>query len=130
MKQRVTGIWRSYKVFHFSGKVEAHNETSYLQVSVDEEETFTQLRAESRKSAISYTCDQWQIAQVKNRCYIYLQKRQVYEIITLEQDDMVLLDIVKGEKIFFAKMPGWYRRIEPTITSVRHIREEQENKER
>ena len=112
------------------GKEKKGKKTAHEEVTVDEEETFTQLGAESRKSAISYTCDQWQIAQVKNRCYIYLQKRQVYEIITLEHDDMVLQDIVKGEKIFFAKMPGWYRRIEPTITSVRHIRGKQENEER
>ncbi len=130
MKQRATGIWRSYKVFHFSGKVETHNETNYLQVSVDEEGTFTQLHAPPPTAATTFTSEQWHIKPIKNRWYIYLGKKQAYEIITLEPEDLVLMDIVQGEKIFFAKMPGWYRRIEPTITSVRHIKEEKEKKDR
>jgi hypothetical protein len=130
MKERVLGIWRSYKVFYFSGKVEQHNATTYVEISVDEQEAFTFLQAQNKQSANVFPQGQWHMELFKNHWYIYLQKKQAYEIITLENEDMVLLDIMKGEKIFFAKMPGWRRRIEPIVNEVKHIKQKTEIQDR
>lgn len=130
MKERISGIWRSYKVFYFSGKVEKHSDTTYVEISVDAQGAFTFLHSQSRRTATEHPGDQWRIDFLKKRWYIYFGKKQAYEIITLEPEDMVLLDVVKGEKIFFATLPEWHRRVEPVVNSVTHSNPRKETKER
>jgi len=130
MKERVSGIWRSYKVFYFSGKVDTHNDTTYLEILVDAQGAFTFLHSQDRRDATVFPPEQWRVELVKKRWYIYLGKRQAFEIITLEPEDMVLHDVVKGEKIFFAKLPEWHRRIEPAVNAIRHIKTDTKTKDR
>lgn len=127
MKERVTGIWRSYKIFLFSGRVEWHNATTYLELSVDKQGVLTLVNSQNRRKATTYAAQQWHIDPIKKYWFIYLGKRQAYEIITLEKEEMVLMDTVRGEKIFFAKLPVWHRCIEPVKTEVRHTRRNNES---
>lgn len=130
MKERLTGVWRTYKTFFFSGKIEHHHCTKYVEIAVDEEGNFILSHAHTKRNVTVYSGEQWRIEPLKGRRYLYFGKKQAYEIITLETEDLVIADVVKGEKLFFAKMPGWYQRIEPVITSIRHINPEKESKER
>jgi hypothetical protein len=130
MKERFIGEWRSYKVFYFSGKVEKHNDDAFIEITIDEQDNFKLVDSKNPRNNMVYPTDQWNVAMLQRRGFIYLGKRQAYEIITLEQEDMVLQEVVRGEKLFFAKMPGWNRRIEPVITSIRHIHPGTETEER
>ena len=125
MKNAVIGTWRSYKAFFFSGKVGHHNSNNYIEITLDEPGNLTLLHSQSRRKATIYSADQWRVDIVKNQRYIYLGKKQAYEIITLDSVDMVLMDVVKGEKLFFAKIPDWQSRIAPVNSSVRHTKSEE-----
>jgi hypothetical protein len=130
MNERFIGEWRSYKVFYFSGKVEKHNEEAYIEITIDEHDNFKLIDSKYPRNNIVYPADHWNIVMLQRRGFIYLGNRKAYEIITLEQDDMVLMEVLRGEKLFFAKMPGWNSRIEPIITSARHIHPGTEKEER
>jgi hypothetical protein len=129
MDKTIRGIWRSYKLFFFSGKAEQHDEATFMELAVNDGGTLTLLHSSRPRDAVSYSASQWRIDVFKGRRYLYLLKRQAFEIITMEAEDLVLYDLVKGDKTFFAKMPGWYQRIEPATGSVRHVQQEEEQKE-
>lgn len=124
MEQRMVGTWRTYKTFHFNGKVQNHNTAVFIELSVDEDNVLTIFHAQAKRQATVLKPGEWSIEAVKKRRYFYFGKKQAFELITLEREDLVLADIIKGEKLFFAKMPGWHQRIEPFITSTRHIHPE------
>ena len=124
MKEDVIDAWRSYKSFFFSGKVKSHNDSDYMEITVDDLGNFTLLHSQSRRNSKKYSAEQWRIESIKDRKYIYFGKMQAYEIITLEPEDMVLMDVVKGEKLFFAKMPDWQTRIVSVNSSTKQINSE------
>jgi hypothetical protein len=122
MKDQLKGIWRTYKVFCFSGKVQQHNDQCYLQLSISDDGILTQVHSQAKRSVLQLQEDQWRIEAHKKRNYLYFGKRQVYELITVETDGLVLADIMKGEKLFFAKMPLWHCFIQESINAATHIR--------
>lgn len=124
------GTWRSFKVFCFTGKVELHNTVQYLELSIDENGNLTMFQLQAKRHATALQQGEWRIEEIRNRRYLYFGKKQAYELITIESNDLVIADLVKGDKIFFAKMPEWNRRIEPSITSIRHIGPGYEKKEK
>ncbi len=130
IEQKMAGTWRSFKLYCFSGKVEIHNTSQYIELSLDENSCLTLFQAQAKRHAISLQDREWKIEEIKKRRYLYFGKKQAYELITIESDNLVLADLVKGEKIFFAKMPKWNRRIEPVVTSIRHINASHEKEEK
>lgn len=106
------GTWRSYKAFYASGIVKKHTPTSYLEITVDEDccLTIKQTPVPVPRDTLVHTC-QWEIKDVKKRDYLYIQGKQVYEMITLEPDNLVLADLGKGEKLFFAQLTEWRNRM-------------------
>lgn len=129
-EQKIVGNWRSYKLFYFNGKVENHNTSFFIELSVDPYNGLTMFHAQDKKQATVLRPGEWKIEEIKKRRYLYFGKQQAFEVITLESEDLVLASVVKGEKLFFAKMPGWHQRVEPRITSIRHIHPGQETKDR
>jgi len=129
IEQNIVGTWRSYKLFCYSGKVEAHHTGKYLELSIDRNGGLTLLHAQEKRLAVALKQGEWKIEEYKRRWFLYFGKRQAYELITVEANDLVLADPVKGEKIFFARMPEWNCRIEPAVTSIRHIQPSSEKKE-
>lgn len=128
-EQRMVGTWRSYKLFHFNGKMEQHNTSFFIELSIDQNEGLTLFHTRLQKQALVLKPHEWEIQETPKRRYLYFGKKQAYEIITLEPEDLVIADVVRGEKVFFAKMPGWHQRIETVITSIRHINAEKETKD-
>jgi hypothetical protein len=117
INQHIIGTWRSYKAFYASGCMKKHTPTSYLEVTLDEDRCLTikQTPAPTPRETLVYTC-QWEIKEVKKTNYLFIQGKQVYEVITLEPDNLVLADYVKGEKLFFAQLPEWRNRMyEPVV---------------
>ena len=121
MMKPVTGIWRSYKVFCFSGNIERQDDSDYLQFAIDEAGTISITHSKNPRNPTIIGAEQWHIEEIKKRQFIYAGKKQVYEIITMEQAIIVLCDVVKGEKIFFAKMALWSEYVERVQNSVRHM---------
>lgn len=128
IEKKLVGTWRSYKQFYFSGKVEVHNTSFFTELSIDQNNCLTMFHTLTKRQATVLQPGEWQIEEMKKRRYLYFGKKQAFEIITLDPEDLVLADVVKGEKLFFAKLPGWYQRIEPVITSVRRVNPEEEKK--
>src|SRR6476620_11037699 len=110
--QHFTGTWRSYKAFYASGCIKKHTPTGYLVVTVDEDRCMTikQTPAPVPREVLVQTYE-WEVKEVKKKNYLFIQGKQAYEIITLEPDDLVLADPVKGEKLFFAQLPEWRNRM-------------------
>jgi hypothetical protein len=110
--QHFIGTWRSYKAFYASGNVKKHTPTAYLEVTIDEERRLTikQTPAIVPRAILIQTGD-WEIKEIKQSFYLFIHNKQAYEVITLEHDDLVLADPVKGEKLFFAQLPEWRNRI-------------------
>ncbi|ANE51432.1 hypothetical protein [Flavisolibacter tropicus] len=117
------GTWRSYKAFYASGCVKKHTPTSYLEVTVDEDHCMTikQAPAPVPREALVQT-SAWEIKEVKKKNYLFIQGKQAYEVITLEPDDLVLADMAKGEKLFFAQLPEWRNRMyEPVVSAEQDV---------
>ncbi|HEU4472834.1 MAG TPA: hypothetical protein VFR58_17190 [Flavisolibacter sp.] len=129
MEQRILGTWRTYKLFHFNGRVECHEPSRFIELSVDGDGNLKMFQSSDRRQATVLKPDQWKIEEVKKRRYLFFGKKEAFELITLEKEDLVLSSIAKGEKLFFAKMPGWHQRVEPIVTSVRHINPQSEAKD-
>jgi hypothetical protein len=127
-EKHLTGIWRSLRVFCFSGRVEQHNTANYIELAIDEERRLCLKQSQNRNKTVVLQPDQWSIQEMKKRWYLFLGKKQSFELITVEPETLVMMEIAKGEKIFFAKLTEWYQRIEPVITSVRHIQADAEVK--
>lgn len=125
-EKHLTGIWRSLKVFCFSGRVEQHTTANYVELSIDERRLLRLTYSQSRNKTLSLQSDQWSLQEVRKRWYLYIGKKQSFELITVEADNLVLMDVVKGEKIFFTTLPDWYKKIELVITSARHIKPDRE----
>lgn len=84
---------------------------------------------EAKRHAISLNPIKSKIELLKKRWFIWFRKRQAYEVITIETSYSVLVDLMKRDKIFFAKMSEWNPRVESLFTSVRHIKPDAEKKE-
>jgi len=118
----ITGTWRTHKVFCFTGKVLYQSDLSFQEMTIDANRVLTMLDVNNGKNSLLLQTAQWRFEAVKQRPFLYFGNKQAFEIITLETDDLVLADQVKGEKLFFARMPGWHQRISPEINAVRHIK--------
>ena len=128
IEENIVGTWRSYKLFCFTGTIEHHNPSFFIQFSIDQNRDLTMFHARVKRQVLTLKSGEWKIVEIRKRRYLYFGKRQAYELITVEPEDLVLADLVKGDKIFLAKMPRWHQRIEPVVTSVRHIRPEKKRK--
>ena len=116
------GIFRSYKTFRHNGDVLQHSMQAYEQWNFEENRLFTISRFQNGRLKILHQTDKWAIGFNNKRHYLLNEYPALnYEIITLNHTGLVIADHPKGEKIFFAKMPGWYQRIEPEVNAVRHI---------
>ncbi|RYZ21198.1 MAG: hypothetical protein EOO16_13990 [Chitinophagaceae bacterium] len=115
------GTWRSHKVFSFTGAVLPQHEDQYTELSVDADGTFRLHRHPGPGGRIVLAAGQWSLQQVRRRTWFCFGRQQAYELITLEPDNLVLAEPMRGEKIFFAPMPGWYARIEPRVAAQRHV---------
>lgn len=107
------GTWRSYKTFYFRGEVKHHDVTCYREVVITAEGDLIlrSFSAFTQKQVIKKGA--WQVHADEERRFLYLQGKKAFEIITLEKTDLVLQDLVTGEKTFFAAIPLWQERIQP-----------------
>jgi hypothetical protein len=119
MEELLRGIWRSYQIFHFSGRIETNSESSYLQISMDQEGQCTILHTSNKRAAVTYKPGQWHIEKIKNQRYLFLEKKQAYEIITIEPANLVLSKIVTGEKIFMAPPDQWRKKLQLVQSSTK-----------
>lgn len=112
------GTWRSYKTFYASGGEKKHSATSFMQLHYGNEGVLT-IRPfpDSAKPAVVQTRN-WDIRMENKRCFLYLLDKPAYEVLTLDKSDLVLADLHKGEKIFFAPLAEWQYRITPMKTPM------------
>jgi hypothetical protein len=129
MREKLKGTWRTYKVFYFSGKIEHHHESFYTEFAVADDDTLTYFHSGEKRQMVNLLPGEWMIDIQKNHAYIFFGKKKMFELITVESADLVLLHILSGEKLFFAKMPQWFRRIQPSANFNRHISPDKEEQE-
>lgn len=100
-------VWRSFKTFRPSGTVKQHSRQSFQEIAFGENRMLTiTLYQDQRPRTLVHT-DQWNIGFNNKRYLLYVEGREVYEIITLNHADLVLADPATNEKLFFARLPVW-----------------------
>lgn len=129
MKEKIKGKWRTYKVFCFSGKIVPHHESLFMEFTVANDNSLTYFHSGEKRQMVTLLPGEWAIAMQKKCAYLFFGKKKMFEIITVEKEDLVLLHILSGEKLFFAKMPQWYSRIQPNADFNRKISPDKEEKE-
>lgn len=108
------GTWRSYKAFYATGGVKKHSPSAYMEIGRDEQDTLSFKYSSDRPYHSTLPAGEWAISDDNKRSYLYLQGKRVYEVLTLDKHDLVLVDLVKGEKIFFAPLADWNYRVTPS----------------
>jgi hypothetical protein len=130
MKEKLNRRWRTYKLFCYSGKIEYHHDNFYTELFVNQEHRLTFFHSQNKKdSLLALKDNEWTIEVQKKCAYIIAGQKKLFEVITLESQDLVLLNILSGDKLFFAPLPQWYGRIQPEIKSTRHIAPDKEEKQ-
>lgn len=114
------GTWRSYKVFYTSGGVKKHSPSAYMEIGRDEQDSLTFKYSVDRPYHSTLPAGEWVISEANKRYYLDLQGKRGYEVLTLDKYDLVLLDLVKGEKIFFAPLAEWNQRVAPADRLLEH----------
>jgi hypothetical protein len=100
MKEKLKGKWRTYKLFCFSGKLEHHHDSFYSELLVTDENTLTFFHSEAKREKLILKEDEWTVENQKKCCYIMAGKKKLFEIITLESNDLVLIHVLSGDKLF------------------------------
>jgi len=116
-----SGTWRSYKTFFFRGEVKHHEESSYREMAItdDGELILKECSTFTKKKVL--VKDDWEIRKDGNRCFLYLEKKKAFEMITLEKTELVLLDPVTGEKTFYAALPLWQERLQRKTATDKNV---------
>jgi lipopolysaccharide export LptBFGC system permease protein LptF len=107
-------------VFCHSGKIEKHNVTDFVELTVSDNKELRYTFGHQNK--IILQAGEWRIEEVKKHRFLYFGKKQAFEILTIESKNLVLQDHLKGEKIFFIQMPEWNNYIEPATQSHRVLK--------
>jgi hypothetical protein len=106
-------VWRSYQSFYHIGSVKKHGVSSYSEISLGTNEELT-FRTFGKFSSIkTLPKDAWEILEWDNRKFLFLEGKKAFEIITFDEDDVVLQDTVTAEKIFYVKLDEWNNRMDP-----------------
>jgi hypothetical protein len=114
MKERlIESSWRSYKVFRTTGTIKQHSPVLYLEITFGCAGGLFVKVVPDRKKSILLEPNDWNLQQINGRCYLMIHEKKVYEVITLEKEDLVLLELSTGDKIFFTILPEWQRLMEP-----------------
>ena len=107
------GIWRSYKSFYHNGHVKKHSDTSYNEIALTTDADLV------LKSISKFTISRelkradWEVQWLDKRRFLFIEGMKAYEIITFDAHDVVLVDAVTGEKVFYTSLAQWNERLEP-----------------
>jgi hypothetical protein len=115
---QLKGTWRSYKAFYAAGGIKKHSVTSFMELRRNEQNGLVIKLYADRPLLTEVSAHEWEIREESRRRYLCLQGRQVFEVLTLDANDLVLADPVKGQKIFFAPMGEWNRRLNPALMAA------------
>lgn len=117
---KLTGTWRSYKAFCANGNVKRHSASSNLELCREQGGALTLKLHADRPLLTEVAAHEWEIKEEGLRYYLYLKSRRAFEVLTLDQHDLVLVDVVKSEKIFFALLAEWNGRLNPDQVASGH----------
>jgi hypothetical protein len=112
---KLKGTWRSYKAFCAHGGVKKYSAASFLELHKEEQGGLVVKLYADRPLLSEVPAHEWTIREEGRRHYLWLQGRRAFEVLTLDACDLVLADPAKGEKIFFAPLAEWNRRLNPAL---------------
>lgn len=118
--EHYTGTWRSYMTFCVRGNVKHHEVTSYSEVVISSDGVLTLRSFSTFSKCRVFDEKDWEVCVDGKRRYLYLEKKKAFEIITLETTDLVLQDMITGEKTFFVALALWQERIRPITATDRN----------
>lgn len=106
------GTWRSYKSFSFGGGVKRHSVNSFGEIVFNEKEELLICLLPAFTKQRVFTSEHWKMEEVNKGTFLFIRGKKLFEIITLEEEDLVLQDICTMEKTFFASILLWKVHIE------------------
>ncbi len=116
------GIWRSYMIFCYSGKVRHNNSSFYIEIEIDNEGQFYLRHCRNISSYLKWNAGQWSIEKFKERSFLCVKRKRIFEIITIEEKELVLLDLTNDEKIFMVPYQNWSDRIRLISRAIGYIK--------
>ena len=119
--QQYKGIWRSYQSFYHNGIVKKHGLSSYKEIILELTEDLTFRSFGKFTNSRTVARDQWDVRTWDNRRFLFLEGKKAFEIITFDPKDIVLVDAVTAEKIFYSSLPEWSQRLEPAKQSDENV---------
>lgn len=101
------GTFRSYKVFRRTGHMKLHNAHSFQEVDFNDNKVLTINVYKDHTVKTLVRTNQWNIELKNKRHFLYINKHDLYEVITINHIGMVLADMTTEEKTFYARLHYW-----------------------
>ena len=98
------GRWRSYKSFNPSGTIGLCTSFRFQEVTFAWDGTFQMLRRRGNLIDNVVNTNEWQLKYIKNKIYLKVElPGRMYEVISLEENVLVLEDFDSKVKTFYIK---------------------------
>jgi len=108
IEQYCKGTFRSYKVFRASGEVVQHSEDNFQEWDFNDNHVLTIAEYQNLERKIIVQTNKWTLTFNNKRYYIQIASvRMQIELITVNHTGLVVEDLSRREKIFFARLPAW-----------------------
>jgi hypothetical protein len=112
------GTFRSYKVFRRTGDVKLHSSKAFQEIDINDNKVLTINIYKDHTIKTLVQTNRWNIELKNKRHFLYIDKNDAYEVITINHTGMVLADRTTEEKTFYARLHYWENLINNGITSA------------
>src|SRR5206468_12697353 len=105
--------WKSYMIFKHSGDARRHSPLYYKEIHVMDDRTLCVKEYNNDRPKTVLTTTEWSVNFINRKHYLYIPTHNLtFEIISVNHVVLVLLEIVTGEKTFYAKENTWNKYID------------------
>jgi hypothetical protein len=112
------GTFRSYKVFRRTGDMKLHSVQSFQEIDINDNKILTINMYKDHVIKTLVQTNRWSIELKNKRYFLYINKYDVYEVISINHTGMVLENLANEEKTFYARLHYWDNFINNGIASV------------
>jgi hypothetical protein len=112
------GTFRSYKVFRPSGDMKLHSMSSFKELDINDNKVLTISVYNNNDIKTLLRTTDWEITLKNRRHFLFIDKRDVLEVISINHAGMVLVDLTTEEKTFYARLIHWENLVRNGLTSA------------
>ena len=106
-KKAFLGIWRSHKTFFSSGEMKQHAPDFYQELTIEPDDLFTIAFFKRGRRNVILQTNKWDVQFRNKRFFLVANNQPLYEIITMNHFDFVVIDWHTNEKLFFSPLEAW-----------------------